>query len=337
MNRKEVQMPNYVFASPEYLVLLALIIPLIIFYILKQKKSVSTIQISTLQAFGKQRLTFKNILKHILFAFRILSLMFLIVALARPQSTNSWQNISTEGIDIIISMDISGSMLAEDFHPNRLEAGKNIAAEFINSRPNDRMGLVVFSGKSFTQCPLTTDHAVLINLFKSIKFGMIDDGTAMGEGIATAINRIKNSNAKSKTMILLTDGVNNTGSIAPVTAAEIAKTYGIRIYTIGVGTMGQAPYPFQTQFGTQMQMINVEIDEPVLKQIAQMTDGKYFRATNNEKLREIYKEIDKLEKTKISVKEYRKHKEEFFPFVLIAAILFFSELFFKYLILKKIP
>ncbi len=335
--RKEGLMPNYVFASPYLLLLLGLIVPIIIWYIFKQKKSTPTIQISTLKGFGQNSPSFRNIFKHVLFAFRILSLIFLIIASARPQSTNSWQNTTTEGIDIIISMDISGSMLAEDFRPNRLEAGKNIASEFINSRPNDRMGLVVFSGKSFTQCPLTTDHAVLINLFKSIKFGIIDDGTALGEGIATAINRIKDSKAKSKTIILLTDGVNNAGSIAPITAAEIAKTYGIRIYTIGVGSMGQAPYPFQTQFGTQMQMIKVEIDEPVLKQIAQMTDGEYFRATNNEKLRAIYKEIDKLEKTKIAVKEYRKHKEEFFPFVLIAALFLFFELLFKFTILKKIP
>lgn len=330
-------MPSYVFANPGYLILLGLIIPIIVWYIFKQKKSVPTIQISTLQGFGDKKISFRNILKHVLFAFRILCFSFLVLALARPQSTNSWQNVSTEGIDIIISLDISGSMLAQDFKPDRLEASKSIASEFINSRPNDRMGLVVFSGKSFTQCPLTTDHAVLINLFKGIKFGLIDDGTAIGEGIATAINRIKNSNAKSKTIILLTDGVNNSGSIAPITAAEIAKTYGIRIYTIGVGSLGQAPYPVQTPFGPQIQMMNVEIDEPVLKQIAQMTDGKYFRATNNEKLREIYKEIDKLEKTKIAVKEYRKHKEEFFPFVLIAVMFLFIELLFKFTLLKKIP
>ena len=275
-------MPNYVFANPGYLILLGLIIPIIVWYVFKQKKSVPTIQISTLKGFGEKIISFRNILKHVLFAFRILSFSFLVLALARPQSTNSWQNVSTEGIDIIISLDISGSMLAQDFKPDRLEASKSIASEFINSRPNDRMGLVVFSGKSFTQCPLTTDHAVLINLFKGIKFGLIDDGTAMGEGIATAVNRIKNSTAKSKTIILLTDGVNNAGSIAPITAAEIAKTYGIRIYTVGVGTLGQAPYPVQTPFGTQIQMMNVEIDEPVLKQIAKMTDGKYFRATNNE-------------------------------------------------------
>jgi Ca-activated chloride channel family protein len=330
-------MPNYVFANPGYLILLGLIIPIIVWYVFKQKKSVPTIQISTLKGFGEKKISFRNILKHVLFAFRILSFSFLVLALARPQSTNSWQNVSTEGIDIIISLDISGSMLAQDFKPDRLEASKSIASEFINSRPNDRMGLVVFSGKSFTQCPLTTDHAVLINLFKGIKFGLIDDGTAMGEGIATAVNRIKNSTAKSKTIILLTDGVNNAGSIAPITAAEIAKTYGIRIYTVGVGTLGQAPYPVQTPFGTQIQMMNVEIDEPVLKQIAKMTDGKYFRATNNEKLREIYKEIDKLEKTKIAVKEYRKHKEEFFPFVLIAVLFLFIELLLKFTFLKKIP
>ncbi|PIP55182.1 MAG: aerotolerance regulator BatA [Bacteroidetes bacterium CG23_combo_of_CG06-09_8_20_14_all_32_9] len=330
-------MPDYLFAYPRFLLLLVLIIPMIVWYILKQKKTVPTIQLSTLQGFGKAKTSFKNILKHIIFAFRIICFSFLVLALARPQSTNNWQNVSTEGIDIIISLDISGSMLAQDFHPDRLEAGKTIAAEFINNRPNDRMGLVVFSGKSFTQCPLTTDHAVLINLFKGIKFGLIEDGTAIGEGIATAINRIKDSNAKSKIIILLTDGVNNSGSIAPITAAEIAKTYGIRIYTIGVGSLGQAPYPVPTAFGTQMQMIKVEIDEPALKQIAQMTDGKYFRATNNEKLREIYKEIDKLEKTKIAVKEYRKYKEEFLPFVLLAALSLFLELFLKFTILKKIP
>jgi len=328
---------NYVFESPGYLYLLVVLIPIIVWYILKQKFSVSTITISTLDAFGTFKTSFRNILKHILFVFRILAIAFIIIALARPQSTNSWQNVTTEGIDIIISMDISGSMLARDFKPDRLEAGKNIAAEFINSRPNDRIGLVVFSGESYTQCPLTTDHAVLINLFKSITFGLINDGTALGDGIATSINRLKNSNAKSKTIILLTDGVNNAGSVAPVTAAEIAKTFGIRIYTIGVGSLGQAPYPVQTQFGTQIQMINVEIDEPVLKQIAEMTDGKYFRATNNEKLREIYKEIDKMEKTKIAVKEYKKHKDEFMPFVLIAALLFFAELLLKFLFLKKLP
>jgi Ca-activated chloride channel homolog len=328
---------NIVFASEEYLFLLILVIPMIVWYVLKNKSSSPTIKLSTLQGFGYKTQSFRNFFKHSLFVLRVLAYTLLVIALARPQSTNSWQNISTEGIDIIISLDISGSMLAQDFHPDRLEASKDIASEFINSRPNDRMGLVVFSAKSFTQCPLTTDHAVLINLFKGIKYGMIDDGTAIGEGIATAVNRLKDSNAKSKTIILLTDGVNNAGAVAPITAAEIAKTYGIRVYTIGVGTLGEAPYPFQTAFGTQIQMMKVEIDEPVLKQIAEMTNGKYFRATNNNKLREIYKEIDKLEKTKIAVKEYRKRKEEFLPFLLLAGVFLLLEIVFRYTLLKKIP
>ena len=330
-------MPNVVFANEGFLFLLILLIPMIVWYIIKNKSSNATITLSTIKGFGNQTKGIKNYLIHLLFVFRILSLALIIIALARPQSTNSWQNISTEGIDIIISLDISGSMLAQDFKPNRLDASKDIASEFINSRPNDRMGLVVFSGKSFTQCPLTTDHAVLINLFQGVKFGLIDDGTAMGEGIATAINRIKDSNAKSKVIILLTDGVNNAGAIAPITAAEIAKTYGIRVYTIGVGTMGEAPYPVPTAFGTQIQMVKVEIDEPVLKQMADMTNGKYFRATNNEKLREIYKEIDKLEKTKIAIKEYRKRKEEFLPILLLAGIFLLMEIIFRYTLLKKIP
>lgn len=330
-------MNSIIFSHAGFLFLLILIIPIIVWYVIKSKTSYPSLTLSTLKGFGSKTRSIKNYLKHLLIVFRILALILLILALARPQSTNSWQNISTEGIDIIISLDISGSMLAQDFKPNRLEASKDIASEFINSRPNDRMGLVVFSGKSFTQCPLTTDHAVLINLFKGIKFGMIDDGTAMGEGIATAVNRIKDSNAKSKVIILLTDGVNNAGAIAPITAAEIAKTYGIRVYTIGVGTMGEAPYPVPTAFGTQIQMIKVEIDEQVLKQIADMTNGKYFRATNNEKLREIYKEIDKLEKTKIAVKEYRKRKEEFLPFLLLAGVFLLLEIVLRYTLLKKIP
>ena len=335
--RKEETMNNIVFANEGFLFLLIGIIPMIVWYFIKSKSSTPTITISNLKGFGLKTNNIRNYLKHLLFVFRVLSLALIIIALARPQSTNSWQNISTEGIDIIMSLDISGSMLAQDFKPNRLEASKDIAAEFINSRPNDRMGLVVFSGESFTQCPLTTDHAVLINLFKGIKFGMIDDGTAMGEGIATAINRIKDSHAKSKVIILLTDGVNNAGAIAPITAAEIAKTYGIRVYTVGVGTMGEAPYPMPTAFGTQIQMMKVEIDEPVLKQVAEITNGKYFRATNNEKLREIYKEIDKLEKTKIAVKEYRKRKEEFLPLLLVAGLLLLLEIVFRYTLLKKIP
>lgn len=222
----------------------------------------------------------------------MVAVALLIVILARPQSTNSWSNSSTEGIDIMLAMDISGSMLAQDLKPNRLEAAKDVAASFINGRPNDNIGLVVFSAESFTQCPLTTDHTVLLNLFKDIQSGMIQDGTAIGLGLVNAVSRIKDSHAKSKVIILLTDGSNNAGEIAPVTAAEIAKTFGVRVYTIGVGTKGMAPYPFQTAFGVQYQNIPVEIDEATLKQIASTTGGQYFRATDNASLKEIYSEID---------------------------------------------
>ena len=241
----------------------------------------------------------------------MVAVALLIVILARPQSTNSWSNSSTEGIDIMLAMDISGSMLAQDLKPNRLEAAKDVAASFINGRPNDNIGLVVFSAESFTQCPLTTDHTVLLNLFKDIQSGMIQDGTAIGLGLANAVSRIKDSHAKSKVIILLTDGSNNAGEIAPVTAAEIAKTFGVRVYTIGVGTKGMAPYPFQTAFGVQYQNIPVEIDEATLKQIASTTGGQYFRATDNASLKEIYSEIDQMEKTKISVQEYSKKQEEY--------------------------
>jgi Ca-activated chloride channel family protein len=237
----------------------------------------------------------------------------------------------------MIALDISGSMLAQDFKPNRLEASKDVAIEFISGRETDRMGLVVYSGESFTQCPLTTDHAVLINLFNDIESGMIEDGTAIGMGLANAVNRLKDSKAQSKVIILLTDGVNNRGAIAPLTAAEIAKSFGIRVYTIGVGTEGMAPVPVQTPYGTRYQNAKVEIDEETLKQIADATDGSYFRATNNEKLREIYIEIDKLEKTKIDVKEYSKKEEEYMRFGLLATILFLFEILIRYLIFRNIP
>ena len=257
-----------IFANPLYLYLLLLLIPMIGWYIYKLRKSQASLQVSSSEAFNVPGVTsWKVYLRHIPFVLRMAAVAILIVVLARPQSTNSWQNSSTEGIDIILAMDISGSMLAQDLKPNRLEAAKDVAASFINGRPNDNIGLVVFSGESFTQCPLTTDHTVLLNLFKDIQSGMIQDGTAIGLGLANAVSRIKDSQAKSKVIILLTDGSNNAGEIAPVTAAEIAKTFGIRVYTIGVGTKGMAPYPFQTAFGIQYQNIPVEIDEPTLKQI----------------------------------------------------------------------
>lgn len=267
----------------------------------------------------------------------MVAVALLIVILARPQSTNSWSNSSTEGIDIMLAMDISGSMLAQDLKPNRLEAAKDVAASFINGRPNDNIGLVVFSAESFTQCPLTTDHTVLLNLFKDIQSGMIQDGTAIGLGLVNAVSRIKDSHAKSKVIILLTDGSNNAGEIAPVTAAEIAKTFGVRVYTIGVGTKGMAPYPFQTAFGVQYQNIPVEIDEATLKQIASTTGGQYFRATDNASLKEIYSEIDQMEKTKISVQEYSKKQEEYKNWALLVFALLLVEILLRNTLLRNIP
>lgn len=327
-----------VFANPTYLYLLLLLIPMIGWYIWKLCKSQASLQVSSSEAFDAPGVTsWKVYLRHVPFALRMAAIAVLIIILARPQSTNSWQNTSTEGIDIVMAMDISSSMLAQDFKPNRLEASKDVAASFINGRPNDNIGLVVFAAESFTQCPLTTDHTVLLNLFKDIQPGIIQDGTAIGLGLANAVSRIKDSQAKSKVIILLTDGVNNAGEIAPVTAAEIAKTFGIRIYAIGVGTQGKAPYPFQTAFGVQYQDIDVEIDEPTLKQIASTTGGQYFRATDNSSLKEIYSEIDKMEKTKISVQQYSKKQEEYKNWALLLFALLLVEILLRNTLLRNIP
>ncbi|MCI5055875.1 MAG: VWA domain-containing protein [Flavobacteriales bacterium] len=278
-----------------------------------------------------------GVFNHVLFFVRILSLSALILALARPQTSLSWQNVSEEGIDIVLALDISGSMLAEDLKPNRLEASKNVAIDFILNRPTDRIGLVVYSGESFTQCPITTDHAVLVNLFKDIKNGMIEDGTAIGMGLSTAVNRLKDSDAKSKVIILLTDGFNTTGAIPPLTAAEIAKAFNVRVYTIGVGTNGQAPYPAKDIFGrTQYQYLPVKIDEKTMKEIASITGGNYFRATNNRKLKLIYEEIDKLEKSKTQITEYRKKNEVFWPLALIAAFGLLLEFILRYTAFRTI-
>lgn len=325
------------FANPAYLYLLVLLVPMVLWYIYKQRNKQPNIRISSLEPFVKAPKTYKNYLRHLPFVLRMIVVILVIIVLARPQSTDNWQSSMTEGIDIMLAVDISSSMLTEDLKPNRLEAAKDVAAEFINGRPNDNIGLVCFAGESFTQCPLTTDHTVLINLFKDIHSGMIEDGTAIGLGIANAVNRIKDSQAKSRVIILLTDGSNNRGEIAPITAAEIAKTFGIRIYTVGVGTYGTAPYPMQTPFGVQYQNVTVDIDEPTLKQIASVTGGAYFRATDNKKLKAIYEEIDQMEKTKISVKEYSKKKEEFLPFALWALALLLLEVLLRNSILRTIP
>jgi N-terminal double-transmembrane domain len=324
------------FAEPFFLYLLVVIPAMIVFYILKQQKVTAAMRMSGLQSFSQTGTTFRHYLRHIFFALRTMAVGLLIIALARPQKSDKFQNVSTEGIDIVLAQDISGSMLARDFKPDRLEAAKNIATEFISGRPYDRIGLVVFSGESFTQCPLTTDHAVLINLLREIQSGMIEDGTAIGMGLATAVNRIKDSKAKSKVIILLTDGVNNKGEIAPATAAEIAKTFGIRVYTIGVGTQGVAPYPVQTPYGIQYQDMPVEIDEGILQKIAETTGGKYFRATDNNSLIQIYKEIDKLEKSKIDVRLFTKKEEKYLLPALIAFCMLIFEIIVRNTVFKNL-
>ena len=294
------------FANPAFLWLLVLIPAMIAYYIIRQQRTAASLKMPDLKVFNKTRTTFRNWLRHILFALQAAAMTLLIIVLAR------------------------------DFRPDRLEASKNVATEFISGRPYDRMGLVVFSGESFTQCPLTTDHAVLINLMREIQSGMIEDGTAIGNGLATAISRIKDSEAKSKVIILLTDGVNNRGDIAPSTAADIAKTFGIRVYTIGVGTQGSAPYPVQTPYGIQYQNMPVEIDEAILKEISGKTGGRYFRATDNNKLVQVYAEIDKLEKSKIDVRQFTRREEKFLLPSIIAFVMLSLQILAQVTIYKNI-
>lgn len=331
------------FANIEYLLLFLLLIPYIVWYVMKGRRtSQPVMRTSTTAFFSQKAKTYKNYLLHAPFVLRILVMSLIILILARPQSTNSWQNTEVEGIDIMMVVDVSTSMLAQDLQPNRLEAAKQVASEFINGRPNDNIGLTIFAGESFTQCPLTVDHAVLMNLFNSVKCdiaskGIIEDGTAIGMGIANAVSRLKDSKAKSKVIILLTDGSNNRGEISPEMSAEIAKKFGVRIYTIGVGTNGTAPYPMPTAFGTQMVQVPVEIDENILNKIASVTGGNYYRATSNTKLKEVYQQIDKMERTKLYVKEYSKRKEIFEPLALLAIMLLLLELLLRNTVLKKIP
>jgi len=325
------------FHNPEYLFGLLVLIPVIYWYIKEVHKSDASLQISSHRNLGSFQKSMKIRLLHLPFVLRVLAILLIVVAIARPQASDSWRTENTEGIDIVIALDVSGTMLAEDFKPNRLEASKTVANEFILSRPNDNIGLVLFAGKSFTQCPLTTDHAVLVNLFNSIQYGMIEDGTAIGLGLANAVNRLKDSKAKSKVVILLTDGDNNRGDIAPVAAGELAQTFGIRVYTIGVGSMGMVNIPVQTPMGTQYQQIESAFNEKPLQEIASTTGGKYFRATNNEKLRSIYQEIDQMEKTKINVREYSKKYEEYFLFALAGLVLLVLEVLLRNIYLRKLP
>jgi Ca-activated chloride channel homolog len=314
---------------------LLLLIPFLIFWYAKKSRQ-GTVMVSSTRNFGTTQ-SWKNWFRHIPFLFRILAMICLILALARPQIRNDEELTNGEGIDIILCLDISGSMLAQDFSPNRMEAAKRVASDFIDARPTDRIGLVIFSGESFTMAPLTTDRTVLKNQLFNVESGLLEDGTAIGSGLATSVERLRSSKSRSKVIILLTDGENNGGLIDPNTAKEIAKSVGVRVYTIGVGTEGFAPMPVQTAGGVIMQKEKVSIDEKLLTQIANETGGKYFRAKDNESLSSIYKEIDQLEKTRIEITTLKRYSEQFFPFALAAALFVFLEYLLRFSIFRKYP
>ena len=326
-----------VFDNPWCLLLLLLLVPAIVWYILKHKTAQASMNVSSTEAFDKMPQSYKVYLRHVAFAMRMLAIAAIIVVLARPMSTDSWQKSSTEGVDVMVALDISGSMLSRDFSPNRLEAAKAVAAQFIAGREYDNIGLVVFAGEGFTMCPMTTDHTVLLNLMKDVDCGMLVDGTAVGDGLATAVNRIKDGPAKSKTIILLTDGTNNAGIVDPITAAEIARSYGIRIYTIGVGTKGMAPSPVMTPYGIRYQNMPVEIDEDKLRQIASIGDGQYFRATDENVLKSVFAEIDQMEKTKLSVQQFSRREEAYMPWAILAMLLLGIEIILRYTLLRNVP
>jgi Ca-activated chloride channel family protein len=329
--------PNTVFAHP-WILWGLLCIPLLAYWYYRKHRSLtSDVRFSSLSAFSSTSPSVRERLRHFPAVLRLITVSVLLVALARPQVTSHGENVYTEGIDIALLLDISGSMLAEDFQPNRIQAAKEVAQSFVEGRTNDRIGLVIFAGQSFTQCPMTLDYRVLRSLMKQVKPGMVEDGTAIGMAIAQGVNRLKDSKAKSKVMILLTDGVNNRGEVDPLTAANIAQTFGIRIYTVGVGTVGEAPYPVQTPFGVRYQNIPVDVDEKTLKSIAGITGGNFYRATNNRALKEIYAEIDKLEKTRIEVKSYRSYTDMFDAWAWIGVIVLLLEMCVSGLILRKLP
>ncbi len=326
------------FEYPKLLFLLLLLIPFIGWYVWRQFKGRrAAINVSSTAPWKGRGGRHFIWVRHLPFALRSLAIAALIFAIARPRSSSDLEKIDTEGIDIMLAMDVSTSMLARDFSPDRIGAAKDIAVEFIASRPADRMGIAVFAGESFTQCPLTTDRPTLINLMKEIETGLIEDGTAIGNGLGTAVARLKDSDAKSKVVILLTDGVNNTGEISPMMAAEIAKAYDIRVYTIGVGAMGTAPYPVMTPWGVELQQVQVEIDEPLLKDIASQTGGKYFRATDNTKLMEIYDEINDMEKSRTTVESFPVYSEKFMAFALVALISLLLEIVLRFFVIRRLP
>ena len=326
------------FEYPKLLWLLVIPALLVLHYIyLELSERHPHLRVSTSVPWMASGRSFMAMLRHVPFILRIFALSMIIVAIARPRSSEEMERIDTEGIDIILAMDVSTSMLARDLTPDRISASKDIAIEFIAQRPTDRMGIVVFAGESFTQCPLTTDRATLINLMKDVQTDLIEDGTAIGNGLATAVARMKDSDAKSRVVILLTDGVNNRGEISPQMAAEIAKTYGVRVYTIGVGKEGMAPYPVMTPWGVEVQNVKVEIDEALLAEIAESTGGRYFRATDNTKLAEIYSEINKMEKARTTVDSFPIYKELFGKYALLALLAILLELVFNWFIIRRLP
>lgn len=330
-------MSSIEFASPHFLFALIIIPLFIVWYIFNCNKQQAYVRFSDTGFFNKLPKSWKTYFRHIVFVLEVAALALFIIALARPQSSSKNQKINVEGIDIVLAMDISSSMLAADLKPDRLEASKAVASDFVSGRPGDRIGLVVFSGETFTQVPLTTDHGMMLNMLRGMKCGMLEDGTAIGDGLSSAISRLKDSDAISKVVILLTDGDNNAGSIDPSTAAEMAKIFGIRVYTIGAGTRGTAPYPVQTPFGgVKYQQVEVNINEDLLRQIAEETGGKYFRAESNEKLQQIYDEIDKMERSKIEVNEFKRLHEEFYPLVKWGIFLLILSFILKNTIFKSI-
>ena len=330
------------FASKGYFLLLLLLIPYILWYFLYRKKNEPTMRMSDTKQYLYAPKSLRVRLIHLPMLLRCLSYALIVCAMARPQTHNSWDNKTVEGIDVMLAMDVSTSMLAEDLKPNRIEAAKDVAHEFISGRPNDNIGLTIFAGEAFTQCPMTTDHASLLRLLQDTRTdiaarGLIQDGTAVGMGLANAVSRLKDSKAKSKVVILLTDGSNNMGELSPMTAAEIAKSLGVRVYTIGVGTNKVAPYPVPVAGGVQYINIPVEIDTKTLKDIAQTTDGNYYRATNNAELKQIYHDIDKLEKTKMNVQHFAKRYEAYQPFVILAILVLLMEILLRITWFRRIP
>ncbi len=330
------------FANKAYFLLLLLLIPYIIWYFLYRKKSEPTLRMSDTQQYRYAPRSLRTRFIHVPMLLRCIAFVLIVIVMARPQTRTAWGTKTVEGIDIMLAMDVSTSMLAEDLKPNRIEAAKDVATEFINGRPNDNIGLTIFSGEAFTQCPMTTDHASLLTLLNGVSTnivtqGLLSDGTAVGMGLANAVSRLKDSKAKSKVVILITDGSNNTGDISPLTAAQIAKSMGIRVYTIGVGTNKVAPYPMPVAGGVQYVNMPVEIDTQTLKQIAATTDGNFYRATNNRELKQIYHDIDKLEKTKMNVKQFSTRYEAYQPFALAALVVLLAEILLRITWLRRIP